>query len=436
MISPEERALCTQAVQSAFSHLEARDVAALRRDLAELRDIFVYSDYPFWKRWKQAKPRIVRLLFASLPLEEFLKTYPGRNFPRFEFWSALDELADEIPVPQLQILCERFGFPHPKTAPQSGERLAGAPDVEITAWLRAWVENYVGRERDGMARDSYVWINPLSNALRILARRRDATEIAAALLRQHRFGSATGEVNRALLDGLGDQNSADSRRVLLELGAEATLGDLRLLLLAVIAQFAPHQALEWALLDLERATDTATIEAILRWLWHQSAALQEAARAVTPQVDSSGWNPVSRATLADVWAQKYPFWPLVTSRQTRLILRVGRHLHRWRELDLGCLPLLLGFPILGAAWLKFLNHCLGLPAYSLRWMEHSSGLAWTDLILLLLVWPLFAGGQIWQGPHGMESVRENWESALAFYGATLAFLLGTALVRVAPLHLF
>lgn len=431
----ESQALCTRAVHNALQHLEARDVAALRRDLEELRETFVYSNYEFYRDWGEAKPRIVRLLFESLPFEEFLNCYTGRNFFKFEIWSHLDEIVGAIPISQLQILCEKFRFPHPKTAPNSVERLANAPEPQITPWLLDWIDAYFERERETIVNGIYVWSSPLCDALTILARRRDAVDSCAAMLRERRFGETllSLNLNIALLDGLGAQNEEQSRRALLKLAQdEAPPGDFRLSLLANIAAFEPREALQGALSDLQKARETSVTDSYLRWFQSNAARLQDAARRVAPQIDTAHFDAISRATLADIWARQYPFWPLQVSKTSRAILSVAERFRRFQTINFGCTTLLFGFPALGVLWLWFLNSYVGPPAYGLRWVERWPFVAWTDLILLLIVWPLFAGGQLWHEPHPCESVRTKWESAFSFYSATLAFLLGTLLVRLWP----
>lgn len=423
MISAEERALCTRAVSNALRHLEARDVAALRRDLEEIRDVFVYSDYSFWKEWQHAKPRIIRLLFQESSWEEFLEIFEGRNFGRHEAWPALDEIAGKIPVSQFLILCEKWGLPSQYVAPQSVAKLASDTDNRITPWLLDWIETYIERERD-----TWLWSGALAGVLRILAERRDALEAVAAMLRERRFGAAYGSANRALVEGLSAQNSEDSRRLLLELAQDETQpGHFRLLLLAQIAHFVPHQALQSALADLEKVRETGLIEGYLVWLDSNSTHLKSAARQVTPQMDTAPWSAITKATQADIWARHYPFWPLHVSLTSRAILFVARRFGTIPALKFGGAIPFFSFLTGGAFYLWSLNHLVGPPPSWLRWHEHWP-VTWSDVILLFMVWPLFALWQLSAEP--WATMRQKWGSAVGVWASALTFFLITFLIRL------
>ena len=424
------------ACEAAFGQMEAAwqsgDADRIGAALDGLKPYFIYSNYPWYNRWNELNPQVLRALWQGWSREKFWAVENQQNLSSWQFHNALEPLAAELTASDLQKLCAKHDFPNKRQQPHLWERLVEEAGDDFSLWLIRRVETDLNNEKRLKVAQTHPSKSPFhvfrSQPYRpdvitpsgILARRHDAVahNKTREWLRELPFASDRDSV-KALLEGAFHHRYPELESdIEVALERFVTPSDLRLLILEMLDKLNSRAALTRFFADLRGSMNERAREGYLEELeGHLPPWKTEYAPLVQHEmttVSFKGWSFLMRG-----------FWSSIARRNGVTFPQQVGAISRWADATVrffdvtrpGCFGgCLMGAPLLVLVGAIFQWGC------TLLWGKAAHPMDELNWILTTL-WAACASASATSDfYHGHEPRSSRFKMALCSFGSLLAMI--------------
>jgi hypothetical protein len=430
-------------IDTRFAHIKSgikqKNVAEVKAALQELKSIQIYSDSDSaqYEEYETLKPVIIGFLYENLPLEEFLAITEKEWLDIYstEILEALDNYIDGMAVSDLIRICNKLGLPQEHYSEKLYYRVINDPDPVVTEWLMEWVQGCLSkvdedappasRHMKTISTFRYIQWMPedkdLSTAIHLIGQRKDESvkDYLKGLLLdlpwpQDHFATIS------LIGAFSPEGAGENEQILKEaLNKYQEPSIFRIYLLKGVVKFDFEGALALGLRDLDQNIPEEFWEEYLNWTWDVLSECEENNIAydknrienLLKQLDTTNWPTIKKGYLGMIVSHHLPGMDpdLVSSKFDRFRLRIIRSFMSFRIDHMGCaiiLPILLLL-----AWLatKGLDIILSPSTPFLQKIE----------LGLIGLWILVIGGTSTTHFSGNETLKQKFNMAVIFWGATI-----------------